>query len=201
MTLFGSGIDFYGGPGELTNKIFIKIPGRRTQHRVSEFAQQTALQCYNMLAGYATEGCCQNNHKHVGEVGTDTSQTNRNSGDIAIELSGKYEFTVTHQLLQRMEQEKKVSVMWTYDDKKSIGGNGKDNLSKGLVQVLHRRSRSSIGTTVMGFTKAIVTTSTMGECTHFYAHPCFQGEEWYDWALIQFEEHNNHGDRIESHYP
>ncbi len=49
MKLFGSGITFYGGPGESAHKQFIKIPGQRTQHRVSEFAQQTALQYYNML--------------------------------------------------------------------------------------------------------------------------------------------------------
>ncbi len=49
MKLFGSGINFYDGPGETAHKQFIKIPGQRTQHRVSEFAQQTALQYYNML--------------------------------------------------------------------------------------------------------------------------------------------------------
>ncbi len=49
MTLFGSGINFYGGPEESTHKQFIKIPGQRTQCRVSEFAQQPALQYYTML--------------------------------------------------------------------------------------------------------------------------------------------------------
>jgi hypothetical protein len=54
MMLFGSGINFYGGPGESAQKQFIKIPGQWTQQRVSEFAQQTALQYYNMLvSGYA----------------------------------------------------------------------------------------------------------------------------------------------------
>ena len=52
-----------------------------------------------LVSGYAAEGCCQNNRKQVGALGRDTSQTNRNSGDIEIELSGKYDFTVTHQLL------------------------------------------------------------------------------------------------------
>ena len=73
-----------------------------------------------LVSGYAAEGCHQNNHKQVGEVGRDTSQTNRNSGDIEIELSGKYEFTVTHNLLQRMEHAQKLSVTWTYNDKKSM---------------------------------------------------------------------------------
>ncbi len=43
MMLFESGITFYGGPGDSAHKQFIKIPGQRTQQRVSEFAQQTAL--------------------------------------------------------------------------------------------------------------------------------------------------------------
>jgi hypothetical protein len=43
MMLFGSGINFYGGSGESAHKQFIKIPGQRTPQRVSEFAQQTAL--------------------------------------------------------------------------------------------------------------------------------------------------------------
>ncbi len=58
MILFGSGINFYGGPGESAHKHFIKIPGQRTQRRVSEFAKQTALQYYNMLVSkYAAEEC------------------------------------------------------------------------------------------------------------------------------------------------
>ena len=141
------------------------------------FAQQTALQYYNMLvAGYAANGCHVelNNRKQVGEVVTYTLERNRNNGDIAIELSGKYDFTVTHQILQRMEMEKKVSVTWAHDGKKATEGSGKDNLSKDLVMVLHRRLRLSISTTVMGFTKAILT-STSSERTTFYAHPCFQG--------------------------
>ncbi len=56
--LFGSGINFYGGPGESAYKQFIKILGQRTQQRFSEFAQQTALQYYNMsVSGYAAHDC------------------------------------------------------------------------------------------------------------------------------------------------
>jgi hypothetical protein len=38
MMLFGSGINFYGVPRESAHKQFIKMPGQRTQQRVSEFA-------------------------------------------------------------------------------------------------------------------------------------------------------------------
>jgi hypothetical protein len=49
MMLFGSGINFHGEPGKSAHKQFIKITGQRTQQRVGEFAQQTALQYYKIL--------------------------------------------------------------------------------------------------------------------------------------------------------
>jgi hypothetical protein len=68
------------------------------------------------------------------------------------------------------------------------------------VKVLHKRLCSSIGTTVTGFTKTTIT-STSGECTQFYAHPCFQGHQWYGWAIVHFQEVNKQGEQIENHYP
>ncbi len=53
---------------------------------------------------------------------------------------------------------------------------------------------------VTGFTKTTIT-STSGECTQFYAHPCLQGHQWYDWALVHFQEVNNQWEEIENHYP
>ncbi len=48
IKLFGSGMNFYGGPGEAVHKIFAKSAGQKTQRWVSEFAEQTAHQYYNM---------------------------------------------------------------------------------------------------------------------------------------------------------
>jgi hypothetical protein len=59
MKLFGSGINFYGGPGESAHKQIIKILGQRTQCRVSEFAQQTAFQYYNMIVSSNAVHDCQ----------------------------------------------------------------------------------------------------------------------------------------------
>jgi hypothetical protein len=50
MCLFGSAINFYGGPGEASHKSFVKAPaGARTQRRVGEFATQTAGQYYAIM--------------------------------------------------------------------------------------------------------------------------------------------------------
>jgi len=90
MTLFGSGINFYGGPGESAHKQFIKIPGRRTQRRVSEFAPQTALQYHIMLvSGYAAKECSfeMNNRKQYG--GDDNQmETTSPPEDLSISLKG-----------------------------------------------------------------------------------------------------------------
>jgi hypothetical protein len=58
MKLFGSGINFYGGPGEAAHKTFVKMAGQKTQRRVNEFAKQTANQYYYMmLTEIALQSC------------------------------------------------------------------------------------------------------------------------------------------------
>ncbi len=174
MRLFGRGINFYGGPGESAHKQFIKIPGQRTQRRVSEFIEQTALQYYNMLvSGYAVQDCLieSNHYKQSGESETDLDITQQ-KGNIFIEMSGKYNFRVTRVLIEMMEAESKVNVNWSYNVKILKASCHKYNLNKDLMKILHRRLHSSIGTIVIGFTKATIT-STSGEGAQFYAHPCF----------------------------
>jgi hypothetical protein len=98
-----------------------------------------------------------------------------------------------------MEAESKVIVNWSYNVKILKRICKKYNLNKDLVKVLHRRLCSSIGTIVTGFRKAIIAL-TSGECTQFYAHPCLQGHQWYDWEFAHFQEMNNQGEWIENHY-
>ncbi len=99
----------------------------------------------------------------------------------------KFNFRVTCVLLEMMEAESKVIVNWSNDVKILKGSCQKYNLNKDLAKVLHRRLCSFIGTIVPGFTNATIT-STSGERSQFYAHPCFQGHHWYDWALVHFQE-------------
>jgi hypothetical protein len=49
IKLFGSGMNFYGGPGEADHRTFAKCAGQKTQRCVDEFAKQTANQYYNMM--------------------------------------------------------------------------------------------------------------------------------------------------------
>jgi hypothetical protein len=201
MTLFGSGINFYGGPGESAYEQFVKIPGQRTQQRVSEFAQQTALQYYNMLvSGYAAYDCTISSIFYQQSGKTDTDDSAEPKGDVVTEMSGKFDFKNTREVIEMIETESKVIVDWSYNFQILKGSSDKYNLNKDYAKVLHKRFCSSIGTIVTGFTMAKIT-STSGECTQFYAHPCFQGHQWYDWAFIHFQVVNNQGEQIENQYP
>ena len=186
---------------ESAHKQFIKIPGRRTQRRVSEFAPQTALQYHNMLvSGYAAEECLyeMNNRK---QYGRDDDQMERTSPpeDLSIGLKGRYDFVVSEELLQIMDSQKRIDVTWKFDDKNSKQSKRNHQLHGDFVQMLRRRLQTSVGTTVVGYTKAVISCS--GIRTQFYAHPCFHGRKWYDWALVHFEEQDNQGGVVETHYP
>jgi hypothetical protein len=154
-----------------------------------------------VVSGYAAHDCQikSNLYKQSGNADTDLDTTEPKE-DIVIEMSVKYDFKVTRELIEMMEAESKVILNWSYNVKILKESCEKDNLYKELVKVLHRKLCSSIGTIVTGFTDATIT-STSGERTQFYPHPCFKGHQWYDWALVTFQEMNNQGELIEYHYP
>jgi hypothetical protein len=162
MTPFGSGINFYGGPGESAHKQFIKIPGQRTQRRVSEFAQQTALQYHNMLvSGYAAEECLfeMNIRKQYGGD-DDQMATTSPPEDLSISLKGEYNFVVTEELLQIMDSQNRVDVKWKFDDKHVKQRNKNNQQIHGdFVKMLRRQLQTSVGTTVTGYTKAVISCS------------------------------------------
>jgi len=42
-------MNFFGGPGEAAHKVFVKVPGQKTQRRIGEFAVQSAVQYSDMI--------------------------------------------------------------------------------------------------------------------------------------------------------
>jgi hypothetical protein len=64
-----------------------------------------------------------------------------------------------------------------------------------------KESRLDI-TKIIGHTRAIITSPTTNKRSIlFYVHPCYKGEQWYDWAMVHFEETNNLGHKVENYYP
>jgi hypothetical protein len=127
-----------------------------------------------LVSGYAAHDCQirSNLYKQSGNTDTDFNSTEPR-GDVVNEISRKYDFKVTHELIEMMETETKVIVNWSYNVQILKGSSDKYNLNKDYVKVIHKRLCSSIGTIVTVFTKA-TNTSTLGEHTQFYAPPCFQ---------------------------
>ncbi len=131
-----------------------------------------------LVSSYAVHDCQIRSNLYKQSENTDTDfDSTEPKGDVVIEMSGRYDFKVTRKVIEMMDTESKVIVNWSYDVQILEGSSDKCNLNKDYVKVLYKRLCSSIGTIVTGFTKTTIT-STSGECTQFYAHPCFQGHQW-----------------------
>ncbi len=114
---FGSGMNFYGGPGEAAHKTFEKSAGQKTQRRVGKFAQQTAHQYYNyMLSLHVMQ--------HLADVSSCLIQSGLEDlarqpdidtdeeDNVHINLSGKYEVEVTPEVIEKMETDQTIDVVW-----------------------------------------------------------------------------------------
>lgn len=201
ITLFGSGINFYGGPCEAAHKTFVKAAGQKTQRRVSEFAKQTAYQYYCMLA--STRASSKMNEYSADDELTEDAANEifSNDDEMKVQYSGRYEIDVTEETIERMHVDNTVEVRWlTKNSVKSR--NVQWSLNKLLVKCLHRhiRQQEQLITKIIGYTRVTITNIDTNEKNIFYSHPCYQGESWYDWAMIQFEENVN-GEFISRLYP
>jgi hypothetical protein len=118
IKLFGSGMNFYGGPGEAAHKTFVKAAGQKTQRQHREFAQQTAHQYYNMMLSthamqHITEDsnrCRQAGMEHVAQQQyTDTDGEN----NVTIHLAGQYELEVTPEVLEKIDtDDATIDIIW-----------------------------------------------------------------------------------------
>ncbi len=101
IKLVGSGMNFYGGPGEVAHKILVKSAGQKMQRWVSKFAQPTAHQYHNMMLSTHAVQHVREDANHLIQARTEHVATQQNTDtdgedNVAIHLSGQYEFEVTH---------------------------------------------------------------------------------------------------------
>jgi hypothetical protein len=150
-----------------------------------------------LASNYAAHDCTINTNLYKQSGNTDTDDSTEPKGDVAIEMTGKYEFKVTHEVIEMMETESKVIVNWSYDFQILKGSSDKYNLNKDYVKVLHKRLCSSIETTVTGFTKATIT-STSGERTQFYAHLASKDTNGMIGQLFIFKKSTTKENRLKS---
>ncbi len=179
MKIFGSGMNFYGGPGEAAHKIFVKLAGQKTQRRFSKFAQQTAHQYYNMMLSTHAVHHAREDSNHLIQAETEhvsrQQDTDTDGEDnVSIHLSGQYEFEVTHEVLEKVDMNDTIDIIW-------LMGNSKKNNRRRFElkrELLHcpsgkiKESQEEM-TKIVGHTRAIVTSSATNYRCLFYAHPCY----------------------------
>ncbi len=92
--------------------------------------------------------------------------------------------------MKNMEGLNEIDVEWISDRKREKRNNPRYKLHKNLVSVMFRKitansigMKEHVGKMVVGYTKAVMIASS-NEHTIFYAHPCFQNQQRYDWALV-----------------
>jgi hypothetical protein len=129
------------------------------------------------------------------------SKHQENDDDVQVLFSGWYEIDVSQAVINEMQTEHTMTVAWLMENTDKHN-NLKYKLSKDLVRCLHQKivhAEEAI-TKIIGYTRAIVTSNSNNKRTIFYSHPCYQGEEWYDWAMVHFQETNLFGEYIETFY-
>jgi hypothetical protein len=144
---FGSGMNFYGGPGEAAHKSFVKSAGQKTQRRVGKFVQQTAHQYYNYMLSthamqhlaYVSSCLIQSGTEDLArQPDIDTDEED----DVHINLSGKYELEVTPEIIKKIETDQTIDVVWLTGNAKKTNS-GKYKLKKEVVQCLVRKINDS----------------------------------------------------------
>ena len=122
--------------------------------------------------GYAANECLleMNNRKQYG--GDDEQvETTSPPEDLSISLKGRYDFVVTEELLQIMDSQKRVDVKWKFDNKNAKQSNRNHQLHRDFVKMLHRQLQTSVGTTVTGYTKLVI--SCLGTSHTVLCSPLF----------------------------
>ncbi len=189
---------------------FVKVPGQKTQRRVSKYAVQTANQCYDiMVTKHAMRSIGIEMDRVVVQrknINIDPSDVVTELDDLSVTFRAKYRLVVTNDILESMKANDNVYVTWLCDKKNIKRNHDKLCLNKDLVRVLLRKI-SDIGDTncvrditVTGYTRATINMDNSSKII-LNAHPCFQGNPYYNWAYVHFKEVSPDGIEVENYYP
>ena len=215
MMLYGSAMNFFGGPGEASHKYFVKAPGQKTQRRIGEFAAQMALRLSDMMVTKHALRLIHCEESRLFQRGDQSAQTRPlddnltssiENDDLEVGLAGKYIMNMTVDLLTKMKDGHNIHVCWSTDKNNLKGNSNRYCLDKDLVKFLVMKLGDiaegdlSSGYQVEGYTRATIRAED-GTNTILYSHPCFQGRKWYDWAYVHFRESSSAGIEDDSYYP
>ena len=218
MCLFGSGINFYGGPGESSHNFFVKAPGYNTQRRPSEFAKQVSNRIYECMVLNTLKQTLDKGESDQYElIGCDVLDTLQEGIDSNQEdeedvgrfkMKGKYHLTISaiDPPARGVVDKGTSSPKWVSGHKRKMRS-GKYDLHADLLRVIFRETSlrvdkglMSLPCSIEGYTEMTTNLTTEDDttCKHFfYAHPHYYGRPWYDWAYV----HYLYADKSEKFFP
>ena len=118
MCLFGSGMNFYGGPGESAHKYFVKGPGDNTQRRIHDFAKQISNRVYECMIFEVAKEKLHSEDAEYELIGQNSNEEFGELSDVGgddCELIGKYLLKITH--INDDEETGKCEIEWKYQNK------------------------------------------------------------------------------------
>ena len=154
MRLFGTALNFFGGPGESHHKYFVKAPGDNTQRRVSEFAKQISNRIYeNMIFEIAKEALQQQEdvYEQVGNPPSDASSDEMGEDTKSI-FVGKYELKINNVNEDGENSDHVLKWSWQNKQKKK---DGRYQLHPDLLRVVFQETKRKYLTEckMIGFTE------------------------------------------------
>ncbi len=90
-----------------------------------------------LVSSHAAHDCTISSNLNKQSRNTDTDDSTEPKGEVVNEMTGKYGFTVTREVIEMMETESIVIVNWSYNFQILKGSSDKYNLNKDYVKVLH----------------------------------------------------------------
>ena len=191
ICLFGSGINFFGGPGESHHKWFVKYPGENTQRRVGEFAKQVANRIYEIMVMDVAKSvideqaeaeykcvCSGQSPSNILNGNSSHSTENDDCNRVTHHLRGAYTLVVT----SVNENNEESSLKWNSHNKakKNAGG---FKLSKEFLNIVYQEIRERdipLPISLRGYTEMHMKDDAQDNI--FRAHPQYRGLPWYDWG-------------------
>ncbi len=173
ITLYGCGINFFGGPGESSHKQFVKAPGLKTQRRVSEFACQTAKQYHHVMVNHHAL-----TSMNMKELLRDDEDNDGSDLRDRIVMDGKYQIKISQDGVvtkNKIVLCSELLQMYTRDR-----------------ELLQQNGNNEV---ITGYTRARCFDKD-GVQAIYYAHPNYRGHPWYDWVFVHFVESGE-----EAYYP
>ena len=192
MLKYGSGMNFFGGPGESHHKFFVKFPGQNTQRRVNEFSKQISNRVHENMLMEMAQSKVRTQFEFIGNSSSGSKPglvVTDDEGDKYI-LTGKYTIKVEkfNPALTPPGTDATVNVCWSSNNKakSQLGCFGP---AQPLLNTIFSEASKA---KVSGEFKVVCYTEMKTECegidVNFRACPHYQGRSWYDWAMINFNE-------------